>query len=116
MNDFKYTPSSEYRFFYHDPGDDGFVYFRTKEERDVMAQSAIDEYLNDGWSEDVEGVTVGEVTGMSTKVDVVKKPVSLDEENCDENGEWWDSDWDYKCNYRIKPITSMAAISKCTLD
>lgn len=30
----------------------------------------------------------------------------LDEEGCDGEGEYWDSEWEYKCNYKLAPVAA----------
>jgi hypothetical protein len=59
---------------------------------------------NVGWNEEVENIIVGKITGASAKVDVTIRPTDLDEDNCDDEGVYWDSDHDYTCNYEIKPV------------
>jgi len=102
--DKKYQPDSEYRFFFFDSEGNGFEYFKTIELRDECANQAIQEYLDDCWDEQVENIFVGEVTGEATKVDVEMRPESLDEDGCDEEGVYWEQEWDYKCNYKICPL------------
>jgi hypothetical protein len=99
-----YNPKVGFEFFYSDPCGDGLVYFKSEQERDDAVNEAVHGYLDDGWNEEVENVTVGKITGEAAKVDVKIRPSDLDEDNCDEEGVYWDSDWDYTCNYEIKPI------------
>ena len=91
-------------YFVHDPEGDGFSYYATEEERDKHAEECIQEYLDDGWSEEVVFVMAGKITHRATQVDLEKRPDNLDEDNLDEEGNYWDSDWDYKCNYELRPI------------
>lgn len=106
--DFKHRPSAEYRFFLFDPEGDGMTFFRDESERDAYAKTSINEYcVNDeGWSEDVESVCVGAVTGIATKTNIVKRPPEdeIDEEGVDGEGNWWDPEWSEKCNYELLPI------------
>jgi hypothetical protein len=99
-----YTPKIGFEFFYSDPDGDGFVYFKSEQERDDAVNEAIADYLQDGWNEEVENVTIGKITGVAAKVDVTIRSTDLDEDNCDEDGVYWDSDHDYTCNYEIKPV------------
>jgi hypothetical protein len=99
-----YTPKIGFEFFYSDPAGDGFVYFKTEKSRDEAVEDAIANYLQGSWYEEVENIIVGKITGASAKVDVTIKPTNLDEDNCDDEGAYWDSDCDYTCNYEIKPL------------
>ena len=109
-----YSPKKGFSFFYNDYDGDGMVYFKTEQDRDAAAEEAVQNYLHDGWSEEVENIVVGTVTGASTRVDVEIRPEDdeLDEDNCDEDGSYWDSDWDYKCNYKIKPLGFVCPTNK----
>jgi hypothetical protein len=103
--DKQHRPSAEYPFFHYDPEGDGFVYFKTEADRDEAANIEIRNHLdNDGWSEDVANILVGKVTGRGKMVDISLPDGELDEDGCDEAGEWWDSDCDYKCDYKIKSL------------
>tara|TARA_R110000772_G_scaffold9816_5_gene31942 strand:+ start:273 stop:617 length:345 start_codon:yes stop_codon:yes gene_type:complete len=94
-----YNPKVGFEFFYSDPDGDSFVYFKSEQERNDAVKEAIAER-----SENVENIIVGKITGASAKVDVTIRPTQLDEDNCDEEGVYWDSDCDYTCNYEIKPV------------
>lgn len=112
--DKKYTPDKEYPYFYYDVEGDGFAYFKSEELRDKLANEAIQNYLDDGWDEQVENVIVGTLTGKAAMVDVVVPIGEIDEdEGTDEAGEYWDGDFEYRCNYEIKPISFICpSISK----
>ena len=99
--DKKDKPDSEYRFFLFDPAETGFEYFKTVELRDDCAYDSIQNYLDDVWDEAVENIVVGEITGQSTKVNVVMKPTELDKDGCDEEGTHWEEDCDYTCDYKV---------------
>ena len=104
MTDSKLSPSLEYRFFMSDPNDYGTEFFRTKEAAEVAAKTAIEKYLDgDGWSEDVDRVYVGEVLSISTQCDVQYPAGELDEEGCDESGDYF-GDHEYLCNYKLKSL------------
>jgi len=98
-----YRPTAEFKYFFYDENGSGFTYYKTTQERDEAANDAIQLYLDDGWSEEVESVVVGEVTGQATQVDIVQRPndSELDEDSCDEEGQYWDSDHEFMCNYKI---------------
>lgn len=102
--DIKYNAHPNYPFFLYNAGLDGFEYYKTEKERDKGAKDAIQGYLDDGWNEDVTNVVIGKITGQATMVDVETQTGELDEDGCDESGEYWDNDYEYKCNYEIKPL------------
>lgn len=96
-----------HKFFLSNPSGDGFETFATIEERDAAAQKAIDDWLIDGtWHEDVFSITVGEVTGEAVKANIVQRPVELDENGEDEDGNYWDVDMDEKHDVEIHPIAT----------
>jgi hypothetical protein len=98
------------RFFLYDPEQNGFEYFATEAARDAEVQKCIDAYLDagEGWSEDVEQIVVGVITGRATQCDIVRPTGKIDEDGEDEAGvdwpQWMDTDDLMKCNYRIKPV------------
>ena len=102
--DCKYNPDKDYRFFYYDPNGSGFVYFKDKSLRDECANDEIQKYLDDGWNEEVGRVVSGEITAQAAMTDVTKRDGEIDDEGNDEAGEYWDADWPYKCNYKLKPL------------
>ena len=93
------------KYFVYCP-DNGIEFFNTVEERDAVAEIRIRNWLDEGWSEEVEGVVAGEVTHAATKGDVVKRPddSELDADLMDENGNYWDNDYEEMCNYKMLPI------------
>lgn len=93
-------------YFVYDPEGDGFAYFATEEERDKYAKDAIAEYLDDGWMEEVVNVIAGKLTHRATQVDKINRPPDSDfnEEGFDSDGIAWDSEWDYICNYELRPL------------
>tara|TARA_R110002094_G_scaffold161285_1_gene146498 strand:+ start:187 stop:552 length:366 start_codon:yes stop_codon:yes gene_type:complete len=111
--DKKYNPSADYPYFFYDPEGSGFEYFKNKELRDIYANKSIQEYLDDGWNAEVIDVVTGEITGQATMTDVEVKPDDLDDEGMDEGGEYWNGDYEYTCNYEIKPLDfKCSSISK----
>ena len=104
--DYKCSPCKEYRFFLYDPND-GITFWKTEEERDKAAEDAIDSYLDYEWSDEVSGVVAGVVTHRTVEIDRVEKVGQLDEDGYDEAGQYWPgSDYDYTCNYALKPFTT----------
>lgn len=84
--------------------ENGFDCFLTLDAALDEANERIQGYLGDGWSEEVTGVCVGEITHRAKMCDQVFPDGEIDEDGIDEAGEYWDSDWDYKCNYKMLPV------------
>lgn len=99
------TPSKERRFFVYETEGDGFTYFSDEKERDDFANDLIREYLQDGWGEGVTDVVTGILTHTTEQTNVQhRKDQTFDEEGCDGEGVWWDSDWDHICNYELTSL------------
>ena len=94
------------KYFLYDPEGDGFELFATEKERDVAATKAIDACCDEGWSECVDQICVGVVTHAATKVNERKRPPEeeLDEDGCDDNGDYWDQDFSHICDYKLLPL------------
>ena len=101
-----YTATKEKPFFVHDHSGNGFTFFATEQERDEYARECIEEYLDDGWGEDVVFVTAGVMTHSAQKCDVIERPPAdeIGEDGIDSEGRWWDSDWSEMCNYKMLPL------------
>jgi hypothetical protein len=81
----------------------GLTFYATAEERDEAAKDTIQDHLQEGeWSEDVGDVFAFTVTHKATQVDAKHPEGELDEEGCDENGDYWPSDVDFTCNYALE--------------
>jgi len=81
----------------------GLTFYATTEERDEAARDLIQDHLQEGeWSEDVGDVFAFTVTHKATQVDVKHPEGELDEDRCDENGDYWPSDIDFACNYALE--------------
>lgn len=93
-------------YFVLDPDGDGMSYFGSEEERDKFAKACIRLYLDDGWDENVIHVLGGKVTHRATQVNREDRPddVEIDEDGVDLEGNHWDGDMEYKCNYELKPL------------
>ena len=105
----KRSPSQTHRFFLYDPLGEGFAFFKSPEEREAAAKRIIPEYVDPDfgtWDEDVEEMFAGEVTHIVQQADSIDRPArdQLDKFNYDESGEHWPPEWDYKCNYELKPV------------
>jgi hypothetical protein len=91
------------KYFCQSP--DGTDFFETEKEALEYATKIIESCLDGGeWCEEVEDIICGIVTHKTVMTDKVMKPDNIDEEGCDGEGNWWDSDCDFKCNYEIKRI------------
>lgn len=82
----------------------GFDCFLTRDAALDEANERIQGYLGDGWSEEVTGVCVGKITHRAKMCDQVFPDGEIDEDGNDEAREYWDPDWDYKCNYKMLPV------------
>lgn len=84
--------------------DSGFELFETLDDALDAANERIQGYLDDAWSEEVTGVCAGKITHRAKMCDQVFPDGEIDEDGIDEAGEYWDPDWDYKCNYKMLPV------------
>ena len=82
----------------------GFDTHETIEGAIEDANERIPNYLGDGWSEDVTSVCVGKITHRAKMCDQVFPDGEIDEDGIDEAGEYWDSDYGCKCNYKMLPV------------
>lgn len=82
----------------------GFDTHETIEGAIEDANERIPNYLDEGWSEDVTSVCVGKITHRATMCDPVFPDGEIDEDGIDEAGEYWDSDYGCKCNYKMLPV------------
>ena len=90
-----------YNFFVYCP-EEGFEALETLDEAIDCADHRVQGYLgDDGWSEDVTDMVVGNITHRAKMCDQVFPDGEIDEGGLDEAGEPWDPDCDYKCNYKI---------------
>ena len=89
-----------YNFFVMCP-EEGFQVFETLEDALDTADERIKGYLVDGWSEEVTNVCVGKITHRAKICDEVFPDGEIDEDGIDEAGEYWDPDFDCKCNYKM---------------
>ena len=106
MSDKRYKPTNEYRYWLYEPEGDGMTYYRTREERDIEAQKAIECYLDDEWSTDVEFVSAGEVTHYAQVTEKIRRPADedIDEEGGDGDGMDWPEGMDWRGNYTLAPL------------
>jgi hypothetical protein len=100
----KTTPYKDHIYGLYDPEGNGHAFYATEKERDDAAEKAIEVYLDDTWSEEVEGVFAFTVTAKATQVDVRHPEGELDDEGYDEDGEYWSTDIDFACNYALRPL------------
>ncbi|QXN70866.1 hypothetical protein DARTUKUTA_12 [Bacillus phage vB_BspP_Dartukuta] len=91
------------RFFVY-CNESGFDCFETLDEALDEASEWTQEYLVDGWSEEVTSVCVGKITHRAKMCDQVFPDGEIDEDGRDEAGDYWDPDCGYKCNYKVLPV------------
>ena len=106
MATMKDTPDKDHIYGLYDPEGSGHTFYTTEKERDDAAEEAIQGYLDDTWSDEVEGVFAFMVTAKAAHVDVKHPEGELDDDGCDENGDYWESDVDYSCNYALRPLVA----------
>ncbi len=94
------------KWFVYDPEGNGYEEFNSEKDALTRAKVCIEDYLDEGWSEDVEYVTVGLVTYRATQCNITKRPPEneLDDENIDREGTYWSEGWDHMCNYDMKAV------------
>ena len=95
------------RYFVYD-NEYGYNEFKTDAERDSAHRSAIEGYLDDGWSEEVESVVSGIVTHITVECNIEHAPPRCeahpeqDGDDCSECAawnEWPNHEYDYTCSY-----------------
>lgn len=99
------TLKTEFKFWLYDPNGWGMRYFKSEEERNTAVKGLIDSYYSDdGWEEEVLEISAGEVTHIIQEINRIDRPEVLDENDYDEDGNYWNSDWDSLVNYELRPI------------
>lgn len=99
-------PSKEFCFFLYDPEGEGMMYYNSKEQRDKSAAQSLEFYKDDysGWNEEVEYVSVGEVTDFPQVMNKIEKPSELDDYQCDNAGRHWPDDVEWFGDYTLEPV------------
>ena len=99
-------PSKEFRFFLYDHEGEGMMYYNSKEQRDKSAAQSLEFYKDDysGWNEEVEYVSVGEVTDFPQVMNKIEKPSELDDYQCDNAGRHWPDDVEWFGDYTLEPV------------
>lgn len=97
-------------YFVIDPEGDGLTFHETIEARDAYAAECIDEYkdFDNSWSEAVAYIIAGVVTHRATQTDREERPDDLDEDGNSGDGSNWEPDEEYRCNYKLLPVPTMA--------
>lgn len=93
-------------YFVNDPEGDGITTFTDKQKCEEFAKECIEDYLDEGWNEEVTNVIMGEVTHRAEAIVIIKRPPDeeLDENGCDVEGNDWNNDFDSILDYEMKPI------------
>ena len=102
----RHTPDKNHIPGLCDPEGEGYIFYETEKERDDAAKEAIQSYLDDTLFDEVEGVFVFTVMATATQVNVKRPEGELDDEGYDENGDYWEVDVDFSCNYALKPLAT----------
>ena len=99
-------PSAERPWFAY-CSEGGMLFFATEAEAREQAEKYIEDWLDDGWDEQVENVLVGKVTEKATQVNRRERPPEseLDEDGLDEDGNNW-GDFPYCCDYKPRPLAA----------
>jgi len=95
------------KWFAYDPNDNP-EFFATEEEaanraREMLAWYA-DVAMSDGWDEDVEFVCYGKVTHAAMRINEITPVGEIDEDGIDEDGVYWESGIEFKCDYEIQEL------------
>jgi len=98
-----WEPSPNRPYFFYAPEGDCFQYYSTEKERDDEASDAINEFLDETWSEEVTNIVAGKLTHTTQQHSLEKRPDNLDEDKCDEEGRYW-GDCSYFCDYDLFPL------------
>ena len=91
------------RFFVY-CNESGFELFETLDDALDSADERIQGYLEDAWSDEVTSVCAGKITHRAKMCDQVFPDGEIDEDGIDEAGEYWDSNYECKCNYKMLPV------------
>lgn len=102
--DYGYIPACEYPWFFYDSDGDGMVFCKTEQEAKAGAERAIDDSLDELWSESVDQICYGRVIMVATQCDREERPDSIDDDGISDDGDYWPEHCEFKCNYRLDPI------------
>ena len=104
----KKDPDAEHPYFVYDSQGDGFMYFQSESCRDDHARDVISSYMNDGWDEEVVNIVAGKLTHTTLMTKKVDRPDAIDEDGWDQDGQYWDDDWSYRCDYELLKLSQKA--------
>lgn len=106
-----WKPSADFRYFIYDPDGEGFIYYKSAEDRAADSRNIIAQYLDDGWDEAVENVVAGEITHTCDKTNVRPRPPEdeIDEDGQDGEGDYWAEEWSCKCDYELIAVAPETA-------
>ena len=98
-------------YFAYDPEGDGYEEFKTENEAKEYAEKSMREYYGEGSRsiKEVSQVVYGKITHRATEYNVVKRPPDsqIDYEGVDLGGVYWESDWDFKCDYKMIKVENL---------
>jgi len=84
--------------------DDGYVEHESEDAAKSYGDELVRSWLHDCWGEEVDNVRMGIVTHQATEGDRTYQKGELDEGGCDEDGIWWQPEWDYMVSWSLDPI------------
>jgi len=95
-------------YFVYDCDQGDIETYETEEIALEKAEEALDYYRDnstgDGWPEGFQ-IQVGVVTHELVMVDRQDQPDDFDDDGISAaTGEYWDSEWSYRCDFQLKPI------------
>lgn len=91
------------RFFVY-CNESGFDCFETLDDALDSANERTQGYLEGVWSDEVVSVCAGKITHRAKMCDQLFPVGKIDADGLDEEGEHWDLDCGYKCNYKMMPV------------
>jgi len=106
---YRSAPSAEFPWFCKDPHGEGFTWWRTEDEALARAVENIEEWRGEEWPPEVEDILVGKVLYKATQTNIQHPCSPLDENGCDETGQYFGIDLDYACDVEMRPLASKEA-------
>ena len=101
----KYSYEKGYEYFVS--SENGMEYFQTEEERDVYLKTEVLPSYEDSdgtWYSEVSDIIAGVITHITKECNRQVPIGSLDEDGYDEDGEWWEDQESYRCDFELQKI------------